>query len=113
MNLRSAARGTYTEASRTCGATPVQTWLWIVVPLLRGSIAGAGAIIFVMLTHEFSASLLVRPPTVQVMGALLYDYRINGQFPVVAAMALVMLIVAGLGVCVAMFVGGRKAMQSL
>ena len=104
---------TYTEASRTCGATPVQTWLRVVVPLLRGSIAGAGAIIFVMLTHEFSASLLVRAPTVQVMGTLLYDYWTNGQFPVVAAMALVMTIVTGLGVCIAMFVGGRNAMQTL
>ena len=81
--------------------------------MLRGSIAGAGAIIFVMLTHEFSASLLVRAPTVQVMGTLLYDYWTNGQFPVVAAMALVMTIVTGLGVCIAMFVGGRNAMQTL
>ncbi|MDT0202702.1 iron ABC transporter permease [Nocardioides sp. AE5] len=104
---------TYIAASRTCGASPFQTGLRILMPLLRGSIAGAGAIIFVMLTHEFSASLLVRAPTVQVMGTLLYDYWTNGMFPVVAAMALVMTAVTGIGVAIAMLIGGRNVMQNL
>lgn len=103
----------YVDASRSCGANGLQTAVRILLPLLRGSVAGAGAIIFVMLTHEFSASLLVRAPTVQVMGTLLYDFWANGQFPVVAAMALVMTLVTGIGVIVAMLVGGRNVMQNL
>jgi len=103
----------YVAASRSCGANAVQTGFFILLPLMRGSVAGAGAIIFVMLTHEFSASLLVRAPTVQVMGTLLYDFWANGQFPVVATMALVMTVVTGIGVVLAMLVGGRNVIQNL
>ena len=45
---------------------------------------------FVLLTHEFAASLLVRSPTTQVMGTVLFDYYTNGSYPLVAAIALVM-----------------------
>ena len=53
---------------------------------------------FVLLTHEFAASLLVRSPTTQVMGTVLYDYWSNGSYPLVAAIALVMTGVTALGV---------------
>jgi iron(III) transport system permease protein len=42
---------------------------------------------FVRLTHEFAASLLVRAPTLQVMGTVLFDYWVNGSNPLVAAIA--------------------------
>ena len=48
---------------------------------------------FVLLTHEFAASLLVRAPTTQVMGTVLFDYWTNGSYPLVAAIALVMTVV--------------------
>ncbi len=45
---------------------------------------------FVLLTHEFTASLLVRSSTMDVMGTVLYTQWTNGNYPVVAAIALVM-----------------------
>ena len=54
---------------RRCGPTPQ-----IVLPLLRPTLGGAAALMFVLLTHEFTASLLVRSPTTQVMGTILFDY---------------------------------------
>ena len=45
---------------------------------------------FVLLTHEFTASLLVRSSTMQTMGTALYDFWSNGFYPEVAAIALVM-----------------------
>ena len=34
---------------------------------------GAAALMFVLLTHEFAASVLVRSSTTQVMGTVLFD----------------------------------------
>ena len=43
--------------------------------------AGPAALMFVLLTHEFAASLLVRAPTTQVMGTVLFDFYTNGSYP--------------------------------
>ena len=57
---------------------------------MRGTLGGAAALMFVLLTHEFTASLLVRSSTMQTMGTALYDFWSNGFYPEVAAIALVM-----------------------
>lgn len=96
----------YVEASRVSGAGALLTEVRIVLPLLRTSVGGAAALMFVLLTHEFSASMLVRAPTTQVMGTVLYDYWQNGSYPTVAAIALVMTVVTAAGVVAAMAAGG-------
>lgn len=68
---------------------------------------------FVLLTHEFAASLLVRASTTQVMGTILYDQYNNGTYPLVAAIALVMTAVTAIGVTAAMLVGGSDALGGL
>ena len=103
----------YLEASRVSGAGVLATHLKIVLPLLRTSMGGAAALMFVLLTHEFSASMLVRAPTTNVMGTVLFDYWTNGSYPTVAAIALVMTIVTGIGVAAAMAVGGRDVFERL
>jgi len=103
----------YQEASRTSGAGPVRTNTEIVLPLLRPTIAGAAALMFVLLTHEFTASLLVRAPTTQVMGTILFDYWGNGSYPLVAAIALIMTLVTAAGVFVAMAVAGSDIFDKL
>ena len=55
-----------------------------------GTLGAAAALMFVLLTHEFTASLLVRSSTMQTMGTALYDFWSNGFYPEVAAIALVM-----------------------
>ena len=65
---------------------------------MRPTIGGAAALMFVLLTHEFAASLLVRSPTTQVMGTVLFDFCVNGSYPLVAAIALVMTGVTAVGV---------------
>ncbi len=103
----------YLEASRVCGAGLVATNTRIVLPLLRASMGGAAALMFVLLTHEFSASMLVRSPTTNVMGTVLFDYWTNGSYPTVAAIALVMTVVTGIGVVAAMAFGGRDVFDKL
>jgi iron(III) transport system permease protein len=104
---------TYNEASSTSGASAFVTSRQITLPLMRPAILSAVALMFILLTHEFAASLLVRSPTTQVMGTRLYDLWTNGAYPQVAAMALLMTAVTGLGVFVAMLFGGRNVLDKL
>ncbi|HEU0221562.1 MAG TPA: ABC transporter permease subunit, partial [Paracoccaceae bacterium] len=104
---------TYIEASRVSGANALKTNLWITLPLLRPALGGAAALMFVLLTHEFTASVLVRSPSNQVMGTVLFDYWSNGSYPLVAAIALVMTLVTAAGVFLATLAGGRDALSNL
>ena len=96
----------YVEAARVSGAGSFRTATQILLPLMRPTLGGAGALMFVLLTHEFAASLLVRAPTTQVMGTVLFDFYTNGSYPLVAAIALIMTIVTAFGVVIAMLLGG-------
>lgn len=103
----------YSEAARVAGAGVLRTHLSILVPLLRPTIGGASALMFVLLTHEFAASLLVRAPTVQVMGTILYDYYENGGYPLTAVISLIMVGVTTAGVIIALVIGGSEAFKKL
>jgi iron(III) transport system permease protein len=103
----------YQEASRVSGGGVLRTHLTIMAPLMRATFAGAAALMFILLANEFAASLLVRSPTQNVMGTVLYNYYGNGLYPVVAATALVMVAVTGAGVAVAMIAGGSDIFKKL
>jgi iron(III) transport system permease protein len=113
MTAMLALGNTYTEASATSGASPLVTNMRIMLPLMRPTILSAVALMFILLTHEFAASLLVRASTTQVMGTLLFDMWQNGTYPLVAAMALLMTAVTTGGVAIAMLIGGRNVLSKL
>ncbi|MHA4851820.1 ABC transporter permease [Rhodococcus sp. MSC1_016] len=104
---------TYAEASATSGASPLVTNVRVILPLMRPAVLSSIALMFILLTHEFAASLLVRAATTQVMGTLLFDLWENGSYPLVAAMALLMTAVTSIGVVIAMLVGGRNVLSNL
>jgi iron(III) transport system permease protein len=108
-----ALGNSYAEAARVSGAGPLRAHGTILVPLLRPTIGAACALMFVLLTHEFAASLLVRSPDVQVMGTILYDYYENGGYPLVAVISLIMVGVTTAGVAVAVAIGGSEAFKKL
>jgi iron(III) transport system permease protein len=103
----------YTEAARVSGAGWLRAHLTIIVPLLRPTLGAAAALIFVLLSHEFAASLLVRAPTTQVMGTVLYDYYENGGYPLVSVISLVMVGVTTAGVAIAVLIGGSEVFKKL
>jgi iron(III) transport system permease protein len=104
---------TYGEASSVSGAGPLVTILKVVLPMLKPAVLGAVSLMFILLTHEFAASLMVRSATTQVMGTLLYDHWSNGSYTLVAAMAILMSAVTAAGVGVAMLIGGRNVLDNL
>ncbi len=106
LGAMAALGSSYTEAARVSGAGALRTNLQIVVPLMRPAFGGAAALMFVLLTHEFAASLLVRAPTINVMGTILYDYYENGIYPLVACISLIMVGVTTAGVLAAIILGG-------
>jgi iron(III) transport system permease protein len=103
----------YIEAARVSGASAGYTLVRVWLPMLRPAFGGAAALIFVMLANEFAASLLVRTPTTQVMGTVLFDKYANGTFPLVAALALVMTLITAAGMAIAVLVGGGNAFRKL
>ncbi|MGW5517548.1 ABC transporter permease [Nocardia africana] len=113
MTALLALGNTYSEASATSGASPMVTNIRVMLPLMRPTVLSAVALMFILLTHEFAASLLVRASTTQVMGTLLFDLWQNGSYPLVAAMALLMTAVTTVGVAAAMLVGGRNVLSNL
>lgn len=103
----------HTEASATCGAGTISTNIKVTIPMMRSAIAGAAAVTFILLSHEFAASLLVRNINTNVMGTVLYDSYVNGQYSQVAVIGLIMTAVTAIGLTVALGIGGRRALDAL
>jgi iron(III) transport system permease protein len=102
-----------TESSRVSGAGAFRTFFRIVLPLARGGMAASGAVMFVLLIHEFGVSLLLRSPDSTVMSVLLYDQFSTGSYPQVGVTAVVMTAITAAGVIAALVFGGTKAMERL
>jgi iron(III) transport system permease protein len=101
------------EASQVAGAGPFRTFFQVILPLARGGIVSSAAIMFVLLVHEFGVSVLLRAPNTSVLSVILYDQYHGGSYPKVAVIALIMTLITGFGVALAMFFGGRKALEKL
>lgn len=108
LAARMAMGDAYEAAARVSGAGAVRAHLGILMPMMRGAIGGAAALIFVLLSHEFAASLLVRSTRTQVLGTVFYDYWTTSSYPVVAAIGLVMCAITALGVGLALRIGGSS-----
>ncbi|MCU1566791.1 MAG: putative transporter permease protein y4fN [Pseudarthrobacter sp.] len=102
-----------TEASRVGGGGPFRTFFQIVLPLARSGLASAAAIMFILLSHEFGVSLLLRGQGNTVLSVLLYDQYSGGSYPMVAVVALVMTAITSLGVIAALIFGGSRALEKM
>ncbi|WP_236792363.1 iron ABC transporter permease [Amycolatopsis sp. GM8] len=105
LTARLSLGDSYEAAARSSGAGVLRTHLRVVVPMMRSSIAGAAALMFVLLSHEFSASVFVRSVRTQVMGTQLYAFWSTGTAPKVAVMGIVMCVVTAVGVSLASWAG--------
>lgn len=110
---RMAIGSSHEDAARASGAGVVRAQFTVVIPMMRGSLAGATVLAFVILTHEFAASMFVRSARTQVLGTLLYQQWTHGSYPMVAAVSLIMSAVTAAGLLLAVWLGGRRTLDSL
>lgn len=103
----------YIEASQVSGANIWRTTFTVLVPLMRTAFGGAAALMFLLLSHEFAASMLVRSPNTQVMGTILYDELTFGSYSTVAVIAVIMTVVSLVGLAFAFLLGGKGALKRL
>jgi iron(III) transport system permease protein len=103
----------FLEASKACGAGAVRSFRRVLLPMARKGIAATAALTFVLLFHEFSASLMVRSARTQVIGSVMYDVYTGGSFGEVAVLAIVMVAVTVVGVALAMLIGGRDSLSKV
>ena len=101
----------FLEASKASGAGPIRSLLQVLLPMCRKGIAATAALTFVLLFHEFSASLMVRSARTQVIGSVMYDVWAGGVYSQVAVLALIMVVVTVIGVCIAGWLGGTDPTQ--
>jgi len=91
-------------AARVFGSSSLGTILRILIPLLRRNLVSAAMLMFILSSHEFAASALLVGPNTQVMSTVLYGQWDTGTFPSVAALALVMVAIATVGlIAIVMF----------
>nr|WP_246301130.1 ABC transporter permease subunit [Microbacterium immunditiarum] len=113
LTARLSLGSAFEDAARAAGAGPIRAHLTVLVPMMRGALAGASVLMFVILTHEFAASLFVRSTTTQVLGTLLYQQWVYATYPMVAVMSIIMSAVTAVGLIIAVSVGGRKVLDRL
>lgn len=109
-----ALGSTQVEAARANGSGPVRTFFQIILPLARSGVAAAGAVIFVLLIHEFGVAVMLRSTDTNVMSVVLFElFNTGGLYPEVASMALVMTAITMVGVILALAVGGTKTFAKM
>ncbi|MCR2793466.1 iron ABC transporter permease [Microbacterium sp. zg.Y625] len=113
LAARMGVGNSHEDAARASGAGLLRAHLTVVIPMMRGALAGAAVLAFVILTHEFAASMFVRSARTQVLGTLLYQEWTHGSYPMVAAVSIIMSVVTAVGLVVAVRLGGRNTLDSL
>ncbi|MBU3737897.1 MAG: iron ABC transporter permease [Rhodoferax sp.] len=103
----------FLEASHTSGAGAWRSFWKVLLPLCRKGVASTAALTFVLLFHEFSASLMVRSARTQVIGSVMYDVWAGGVYAEVAVLALIMVAVTVLGVALALWSGGSDSLKKI
>jgi iron(III) transport system permease protein len=99
------------SVAAACGAGLMRRILTVDIPLLRTSFGASAALIVVLASHEFSASIFIVSVKTQVMGTQLYELFNYSSYSAAAAMAVVMCLITVVGVCLAFFTGGAGALN--
>lgn len=102
---------TLSDAATVHGANWLRRSLRIELPLLRPALGSGAALAILMISHEFSASVLIRSRETQVMGTILYDLWTFGSYAETAVMAVLMCLITLIAVVVALVIGGSSSIS--
>jgi iron(III) transport system permease protein len=98
------------EASRVAGASEARTLWRVLLPLALPGLVAGWVIVFIHSAGELTASAFLSGPGNPVIGRVLMDFWVFGNFPQVAALAII--ITAANVLCIAaMFALSRRSMR--
>jgi iron(III) transport system permease protein len=98
--------GSLTEAARTLGRTPTQTFREVTLPLVVPGLLGGAALVFLTTMKELPATLLLRPAGFDTLVTHVWRAEHSGHYGQAAIPALVLLFVSGLSMLVILAMEG-------
>ncbi|GHC76497.1 ABC transporter substrate-binding protein [Pseudorhodoferax aquiterrae] len=98
------------EAGRILGAGRLTVLRRIVVPLLSKPLAGVFILVFVICTKELSTAVFLTGPASRVVSVLTLDLSEQGNYEVLAAMGVVLVVIVTAVVGLGMRIAGRDFM---
>lgn len=85
-----------TEASEALGASPLQTFFRITLPLLRPTLLAAGLLIFILSFDDFILSYFCAGTSIQTLSLYLLSTLRAGVSPIVNALSAILLLLSSL-----------------
>lgn len=89
------------EAVRILGGSRLLAIRKVLIPLLKKSLAGAWILVFIPATRELSSAIFLVGPNTRVISVMLFDLSEEGNFEVLAALGVILLVatvaIAGIG----------------
>ena len=95
------------EAGLSVGASPRQVVRSITLPLIRFGLLGSWLLVFLIFVREYSTAVYLLGPGTEVIGSLIVSLWATGAIDLVAALAVVNVVLVGLGLAVALRLGVR------
>src|SRR5215469_13860051 len=80
------------EAVRILGGSRFLAIRRVLIPLLKKSLAGAWILVFIPATRELSSAIFLVGPNTRVISVMLFDLSEEGNFEVLAALGVILLI---------------------
>ena len=80
------------EASRSCGATHLESLRDITLPLIKPAMVSGFFLVFLPAMRELTTSVLLYGPNSRMLGVAIYQLRINGQIAPAAALSVVTIV---------------------
>jgi iron(III) transport system permease protein len=80
------------EAVRILGGGRLLAIRKVLVPLLKKSLAGAWILVFIPATRELSAAIFLVGPNTRVISVMLFDLSEEGNFEVLSALGVILLV---------------------
>jgi iron(III) transport system permease protein len=113
VNSNSAIQGLHPEleeAVRIAGGTQARAVREVVLPVLKMSLLGSWLLIFVIGTRELSTAMFLSGPQTRVVSVLTIEMSEQGQYEILSAIAVVLLLITGIVVAIGTKIIGRDFM---